>query len=321
MRVSRLCLLLALVSGLMPVAASAEACDSNVWFLGVISDSEQTNGAPRDDFAKDVDNFELFKSYLQQTHCLDESHTKILAFKNNYERNGVTYDRATEAAVKSQIASFGAAASATANPKFFFFLSSHGIVYPRVTCPNGGRRVGGSLSGLQAGGGQDGDLNDCELGDALNKAFPSSTEMVVMVDCSVCGGFSDSLTAASGTVPDLSLPTPSGIVGPNRIVITGCAVTTECFGGNQGAIMYGHMKRVLQAGISACDGFTVPGFPMIQGVDLPEQSGPTDGRCTVSELFFAAVDSAYDRRDALGIQQQFRIKYGFDSVEQDVPFA
>lgn len=311
---------LGVLAGLAPVTASADvgSCNPNTWFIAVVSDAEQTNGAPRSDFEVDVDNFELFRENLQETYCFDDSHVKILAFKNAYERNGVTYEKATETAVKNQIAAFGAAASLAPNPQLFFILSSHGIVYPRTTCPNGGRRVGGSLAALQSGGPNNGDLEDCELGHALNTSFPTDTEMVVMVDCSVCGGFSDSLTAASGTVPDLALPTPSGILGPNRIVITGCAVTTECFGGRDGAILYGHMRRIINAGIGACDGFTVPHFPLVQGIDLPEQTGARDGVCATSEPFFAAVDRAYDRGDLLGIQEQPRIKYGFATLAEDI---
>jgi hypothetical protein len=59
----------------------------------------------------------------------------------------------------------------------------------------------------------------------------------------------------------------------------------------------------------------------VQGFDIPVQDpllNEPDGRCTASEWFFGAVWSAYDTLDEIGIQQQFRIKYGFDSLDDDI---
>ena len=49
-----------------------------------------------------------------------------------------------------------------------------------------------------------------------------------------------------------------------------------------------------------------------------------DGRCTSSELFFAAVwqayilNARYAEEMVLSIQQQFRIKYGFSDLASDI---
>jgi hypothetical protein len=80
------------------------------------------------------------------------------------------------------------------------------------------------------------------------------------------------------------------------------------------------MRQVLEGEIP-CDGWTAPGFPTIQGFDVPvneEAFNAPDGRCTASEWFFGAVWSAYTSFDVIGIQQQFRIKYGFDSLADDI---
>lgn len=194
---------------------------------------------------------------------------------------------------------------------------------PGSECPID--RLAGSYSGLLGGGGENGNLHDCELGNELNANFDPSTRMFVFVDCSFCGGFSDSLTAVSGTIPDGSVPVSSGIPAQNRIVMTGCAITTECFGSSpssNGGVSYYHLRRVLSGADGlTCDGWTVPGFPTYQGVDAPVQDplfNEPDGRCTASEWFFGAVFSAYDTLDEIGIQQQFRIKYGFDSLADDI---
>ena len=239
------------------------------------------------------------------------------------------YPEASEANVKSELARLGALASQHSDSIFFYFLSSHGIMYGTdggagvlSECP--ADRVAGSLSGLKGGDGETGDFFDCELGDALNAHFAPTTRMFVFNDCSFCGGFSDSITAASGTVPDGSVPRSSGIPAPNRIVMTGCAITTECFGSSpasNGGVSYYHLANVMEGGVAACDGWTVPGFPTVYGLDIPVNDplfNEPDGRCTASEWFFAAVNDAYEELDEIGIQQQFRIKYGFDSLDDDI---
>ncbi|MGI8929036.1 MAG: hypothetical protein ACR2H0_06200 [Candidatus Limnocylindrales bacterium] len=301
----------------------------NVYFLGVVNDGNQPDN-PRLDFQADVANFEYFLQTLRGTYCIPDDQATILAFQNNFlvTTTNRTYPTASEANVKAEIARLGALANQYSDSIFFFFLSSHGIVYTGAgwtggpsECPI--ERLTGSLSGLVPGGGETGDFFDCELGAALSSSFAPTTRMFVDVDCSVCGGFSESLTAVSGTVPDNAASAPSGVVAPNRIVVTGCAMTTECFGSDaaeNGGVSYHHMRRVLE-GALACDGWTVPGFPDVEGFDVPVQGEPfrgLDGLCTASEWFFAAVWSAYSTQDVLGIQQQFRIKYGMASLDDDI---
>jgi hypothetical protein len=299
----------------------------NVYFMGVVNDGNEP-GEPREDFQADVRNFEYYLSTLKQTYCIPDSQISMLAFTDGWKDaagNPLSpYPEASEANVKAEIARLGAAANQHSDSLFFFFLSSHGIVYTTgiSECPVD--RLAGSLSGLKSGNGETGDFYDCELGTALNTSFAPSTRMFVFVDCSVCGGFSDSLTAASGTIPDNSVPTSAGVVGTNRIVMTGCAMTTECFGSTpaeNGGVSYYHLRNVMEAGVAACDGWTVPGFPTFYGLDVPVQGAPLnppDGRCTGSEWFFGAVFDAYAELDEIAIQQQFRIKYGFDSLADDI---
>ena len=292
----------------------------HVYFLGIAYDSEG-----REDFKSDARNFESYLSTLRNTYCIPESQATILNMENNFTDpvTGKTYAEGSEANLKAELARMGAEASQHADSQFFFFLSSHGLMWTGAlsggACP--ATRVAGSFSALKGGNGQDGDFYDCELGDALDSFSPETT-MFVAVDCSFCGGFSDSLTAVSGTIPDGSVPTSSGVPAPNRVVITGCAITTECFGSSasRGGVMYWHLKRVLD-GVIQCDGWTAPGFPTVQGFDVPVNGEPfrqLDGQCTASEWFFAAVWSAYTARDIIGIQQQFRIKYGLDSIDDDL---
>ncbi|HEV8359748.1 MAG TPA: hypothetical protein VGR28_04750 [Candidatus Thermoplasmatota archaeon] len=308
-------LLLAAAVPVPPAAAVACPTPSHVWFLGVVYDPDQ-----REDFKKDVDNIEFYLAMLRTTYCIPDSQAKVFAFENNFQRNGKTYADGSEANVKATIASFGAQASQFGDSLLFFFLSSHGFVYVgSFNCPS---RPLGSFAQLKAGAGQDGFLDDCELGQVLNANVAASTRIVALVDCSLCGGFSDSLTAVSGTVPDNALPQSSGIPRANRIVMTGCSMTTECFGGDCGGVSFCHLRRVIeQQGPEGCDGWTVPGFPTLQGADAPVRQGllnPRDNRCTMSEWFFAAVWDAYGFLDVTGIQQQFRMKYGFASLGQDV---
>jgi subtilisin family serine protease len=298
-----------------------------VFFLGVVNDGNQP-GEPREDFQSDVRNFEYYLSTLRQTYDIPDSQVSMLAFTNGWadaDGNPLSpYPEASEANVKTEIARLGALANQHPDATFFFFLSSHGIVYANAISECPVDRPAGSFSGLKGGGGESGDFYDCELGDALNTAFAPSTRMFVFVDCSVCGGFSDSLTAASGTIPDNSLPRSSGVPAPNRIVMTGCAMTTECFGSSpasNGGVSYHHLRNVMEGGVAACDGWTVVGFPTFQGVDAPVQGAPLnapDGKCTASEWFFGAVNSAYTELDEIAIQQQFRIKYGFASLADDI---
>lgn len=296
-----------------PPAAPAQECSgtSNVWFLGSVYDPEV-----REDFQRDVDNFELYKRTLQDTYCFPDEQAKIFAFFDDYTRNGVTYEPATKSNVLDQLALFGAAASAQPDAIFFQFHASHGLFYAAnaANCPG---RFGGSFAQLG-----EGSLFDCQLGAALNDHFADHVRMFVFVDCSFCGGFSDSLTAASGTVPDGQNTVSSGIPGPNRIVGTGCAITTECFGDpSAGGVSYKHLTRALTNSPTFCDGFTAPGFPLVQGINTPVPNSalnPADGRCTASEWFHAAVWSAYTSLDIIGIQQQYRLKYGFDSLEDDL---
>jgi hypothetical protein len=300
--------------------------------LGVVNDGNQP-GEPRLDFQADMHNFEFFLSTLRETYCIPDAQASILAFTDGWidpdtGQPASPYPEASEANVKARLAEFGAAASAHGDSIFFFFLSSHGIQYTAAGWTGGSsecpiERVAGSLSGLKSGNGETGDFFDCELGTALNSSFAATTRMFVAVDCSFCGGFSDSLTAASGTVPDDSVPASAGVVGANRIVMTGCAMTTECFGSDvaeDGGVSYHHMREVLE-GTVPCDGWTAPGFPDVQGFDVPVNGEPfkvLDGICTASEWFFAAVWSAYSSGDVIGIQQQFRIKYGLPSIDDDL---
>jgi hypothetical protein len=301
-----------------PAAAVSCPSPSHVWFLGVVYDPEQ-----REDFKKDVDNIEFYLATLRTTYCIPDSQAKVFAFESNFQRNGKVYADGSEANAKATLAQFGAQANQFADSIVFFFLSSHGFVYVgSFNCPS---RVLGSFAQLKGGAGQDGTLDDCELGQALNTNFAASTRMVVLVDCSLCGGFSDSLTAVSGTVPDNNLPQSSGVPRANRIVMTGCSMTTECFGGDCGGVSFCHLRRVLELqGLEGCDGWTAPGFPTLQGLDAPVRQGlldPRDQRCTMSEWFFAAVWDTYGSLDVTGVQQQFRIKYGFASLGQDVLVA
>lgn len=319
LRVATLTTLLTLsVLAVQPAPAAAVTCppsNGNVWFLGVVYDAEQ-----RDDFILDIDNFEFYLAKLRTIYCIPDTQAKILAMENNFVRNGKTYTEGSEANVKSQIAAMGAAANAHPDSIFFFFLSSHGT-FTTLGCPGVGSHTPGSLSALKGGGGQNGNLVDCELGIALNTAFQPHVRMVVAIDCSFCGGFSDSLTAVSGTVPDDQLPRSAGVVGPNRIVISGCAITTECFGSAFGGVSYRHLKRTIDLGMIYCDGFTAPGFPAVQGIDAPIKTtllNVPNGQCTASEWFFGAVQSTVSTFDAIGIQQQFRIKYGFTSLAEDI---
>jgi hypothetical protein len=302
------------------------ACTDHVYFLGVVNDGNAP-GEPREDFQADMANFEYYLSTLRQTYCIPETNASILAFTDGWadgQGNPLSpYPEASEANVNAEIARLGAAANLHDDSTFFFFLSSHGIVYATGISECATERVAGSFSGLKSGGGETGDFYDCELGDALNAHFKPTTRMYVFVDCSVCGGFSESLTAVSGTIPDNG-PVPAGVVAPNRIVMTGCAMTTECFGSSpasNGGVSYYHLRNVMEGGVAACDGWTVPGFPTVYGLDVPVQGAPfnpPDGRCTASEWFFGAVQDAYDELDEIGIQQQFRIKYGFSSLAQDI---
>ena len=314
-----------------PTPSDPGCTPNHVYFLGVVNDGNEP-GAPREDFQADMRNFEFFLSTLRDTYCIPDSQASILAFTDGWtDAQGnpqSPYDEASESNVKAELARLGAAASQHADSQLFFFLSTHGIVYTAAGWTGGESecpvdRVIGSLSGLKGGDGETGDFFDCELGAALNGNFASTTRMFVAVDCSVCGGFSDSLTAASGTVPDGGVPTSAGVVAANRIVVTGCAMTTECFGSDQaenGGVSYHHMREVLE-GTVPCDGWTAPGFPDVEGFDVPVNGEPfraLDGRCTASELFFGAVWSAYTSGDAYGIQQQFRIKYRMPSLADDL---
>ena len=304
-----------------PVGCTAD----HVYFLGIGYDP-----AGREDFKADVRNFEYYLSRLRETYCIPDSQATILAMDNNWTdpESGKTYAEGSEANLKAELRRLGAAASQHTDSLFFYFLSSHGIMYTSAgwtggpsECPV--ERADGSLSGLKAGDGETGEFFDCELGEELNQNFAPTTRMFIFNDCSFCGGFSDSLTAASGTIPDGSVPESSGIPAANRVVMTGCAITTECFGSSpaeNGGVSYHHLRQVLE-GTVECDGWTAPGFPGVYGFDVPVQDellNPKDGRCTASEWFFGAVWSAYSSQDVIGIQQQFRIKYGFDSLDDDL---
>ncbi len=292
-----------------PPPPPPEGCSGHTWFLGIVYDEER-----RSDFVDDVDHFRRFLDTLRATHCIPSNQARILDFADGSEAN-----------LKAELRRMASEANQHADSQFFFFLSSHGLVSSGLVSECDPERALGSFAALK-----DGSLQDCELGDELAR-FAPTTRMFVAVDCSFCGGFSDSLTAASGTVPDNGVrgtPTSSGVPAPNRVVVTGCAMTTECFGSRDGGNLYRHMNNVRQAGVAACDGWTAPGFPAVQGADVPVR-GATDGRCTTSEWFFAAVNRAYTDTGqvtnlghlqdyALSIQQQFRIKYGFNSLADDL---
>lgn len=307
-------ILLSIAVPVLPQGSAGGSCtDPPGYFVGVVHDANQD--PPRDDFQVDVDNFETFLETLRGAYCIPDDQATILAFRGDYTDDGRSYPAATEANVGDALRTFGSQAADQDDPHLFFFLSSHGIAYAERTCRQG-IRAPGSLAALHGG-----DLLDCELGHQLSSSFDADTRMFVAVDCSLCGGFSDSLTAASGTVPDNSHPTSSGVPAPNRVVVTGCAITTECFGSSDGGVSYDHLEDVVTAGQTACDGWTAPGFPTVQGIDLPvrhELVHPRDGTCTASEWFFAAVWDTYQELDLVGIQEQYRIKYGFDSLADDI---
>lgn len=316
---------LPLATGALPAqAAGSPGCATGAppaFFLGIVYDS-----AVRQDFVLDVGNFERFRSAIGAKHCIEDGASTILAFRNwTHPQTGRRYADGSEANLKAELARLGAAAQSTPGSTFFFFLSSHGMASPgygKGGCPS--PRPMGSYSALLSGAGENGTFHDCELGAALNTHF-AGVPAVVAVDCSFCGGFSDSITAASGTVSDGSLAYPSGILAPERIVITGCAITTECFGSDGGGNPYRLFDDVLSDGVAACDGWTGPSFPTVQGVNVAVR-GDADGTCSTSELFYAAVDrvnqlagSADD--SVIALQQQFRIKYGPASLAEDIPFS
>lgn len=314
-----------------PVGCGSAPAD-HVYFLGIAYDSEK-----REDFIADARNFEGYLEELRKTYCIPSSQASILAMDGpggngqfTDPTTGKTYAQGSEANVKAELRRMAEDSAQHEDSQFFFFLSSHGLMYNGASedllfgAPECAfARVAGSYSALKGGGDEDGLLYDCELGEELAN-FDASTRQFIAVDCSFCGGFSDSVTAVSGTIPDGSLPTSSGVPAPNRVVITGCAITTECFGSSpasRGGNLYHRMTDVLQGGIEACDGWTAPGFPEVQGFDVPvngEPFNPHDGRCTASEWFFAAVQLAYDALDPVDIQQQFRIKYGMGTLENDI---
>ena len=315
--------LLAVVLGLAPVteAHAADGCTTGApeaWFVGIVYDEEL-----RDDFKADVANFEIFRDHLGNQYCIPATQATILAFEDGAE-DGFDHPAGTEANLKAELARVRGAIQP--GETFFFFLSSHGNAWSGAAggaCPPD--RLVGSFAALGAGDDPAPDaglFDDCELGAEL-AGFPSGVEQFIAVDCSFCGGFSDSLTAVSGTIPDGSTPTSSGVPGPGRVVVTGCAVTTECFGSTDGG---GNFYESLQAAMptATCDGWTAPNFPELQGIDLP-QRGAIDGTCTSSEWFFAAVQHAYESvlsPDGLqSVQQQFRIKYGLDGLADDIPIG
>jgi hypothetical protein len=317
-----------LVAASTPLAASASSSctgKEDAWFLGIVYDA-----AERADFKQDFENFQYFLGELDDVYCIPAAQSEILAFDGAWSHAGNTYSGytpATEANVKSHLQDFGADASADDDATFFLFLSSHGLMYtqPLSTCPLA--RAYGSYAALGTGGSEDGLLHDCELGSLLGSEFDASIPKFVAVDCSFCGGFSDSLTAASGTVPDGAVRQSAGVVGNNRIVVTGCAITTECFGGGSlgGALLYDAMRQVLSGGPAACDGWTAPGFPLVQGVGAPMKNTlvrPQDGTCTASEWFFASVWTSWQTGSvqsmALSIQEQQRIKYRMPSLADDI---
>lgn len=312
-----------------PPAQAADGCTlgkPKAFFLAVSYDSEQ-----REDFVLDVGNYEALLTTLKTTYCIGSTASKILAMENSWTdpHSGKTYAEGSEANVKAEIARLGGAANATPGSTFFFFLSSHGMAYSGLImddCPVG--RVGSESALKSTRGGDNGYFSDCELGNALNthvKQVPS----FIAVDCSFCGGFSDSITHASGTVSDGSLTGASGILAPSRIVVTGCAITTECFGSSGGANPYRQFRWAVANGATNCDGWTAPGFPTVQGVNLPQRSLALDGKCGVSEVFWAAVNRTHSPfgghvdvgEYALAVQQQYRIKYGPATPAGDIPFV
>lgn len=311
---------------LVPLVPTAEAgcTDPPGYFIGIVYDSNQH--PPRDDFQRDLKNIERMRSTLQSSYCMPSDQVRVFAFRGDWELNGKSYPAATESNLVTAIQDFGAQASGQDDAHLFVMLSSHGLTFPARLCPDGNFRGPLSFSALHGS-----NLYDCELGYALNQNVASDVRTYVGVSCSFCGGFSDSLTAVSGTVPDNAVPSSSGIPAPNRVVITGCAITTECFGGSQGSVLYGWMDyvrdRVVQASVTYCDGFTGAGFPDVQGFSVPvppvagSPANTPDGRCTISELLFSAMWYAYRGADAIAIEQQFRIKYGFDTLQDDILVA
>lgn len=296
-----------------PAGARAGACDGPpAAFVAVAYDSAQ-----RSDFLMDLDHFRAFANTLKSAYCLPEHHVRIRGM-NGGARDGYVFDEGTEAGFKADLAWAAALAAEQPGTTTFVMLSSHGLFYAgdaAAGCDAGPRAVG-SRAILRAGGGEDGALYDCELGRVLNEGFPEAAPMFVAIDCSFCGGFSDSITAASGTARDDVLTGASGIPARDRVVITGCAITTECFGRDDGGVLYEHLARALAA--DGCDGYSAPGFPTVQGLNLPVRAGPYDGLCSSSEWFFGAVASAYEGLDPYEVQQQFRIKYGFPTRADDI---
>lgn len=311
--------LLALVAvpallGLGPAGAAPACSGPPAAFVSVVYDS-----AARYDFQNDVEHFQAFAWQLRDTYCLPPERTTFLAFDGNFSVGGNPHGPGSEAAVKAAIADVGRAVVAQPDMTVFFMLSSHGnVTTSRPESCHQGRASAGSFAALRGGDGEDGRLYDCELGRALHESIPGGTDTVVIVDCSFCGGFSDSLTAGSGSIPDDAATLPSGVPAPGRIVITGCAMTTECFGSQQGGVLYRYLREVSEGGPVMCDGLSAPGFPALQGANAPLPMNAPDGRCTMSEWFFGAVRSVIDHRDAVGVQEQFRIKYGLESLERDL---
>lgn len=301
-----LALLLASVPA-SPGSADAPACPDGppAFFLGAVHDSEAS--PPRQDFVEDLGHLETLVARLGEAYCLPADRTALLAFEGAHG-----HPAATEAAVRAAIEAFGSAATGLEGATFFLVVSGHGLARASPVCPQGARPLASFVRLVE------GDLVDCELGAWLGANLPVGVRVVAIVDCSLCGGFSDSLTPVSGTVPDMALAAPSGMVAPGRIVITGCALSTECWGGPDGSLLLSHLMTVLARGVPYADGMNAPGFPQVEGLDLPTRTGPNDGRMTVSEWFFASVWHATTVADGQAVSQQPRMKYGFGSLADDV---
>ncbi|HWH24543.1 MAG TPA: S8 family serine peptidase, partial [Candidatus Limnocylindria bacterium] len=165
-----------------PVACTPETADP-VYFLGIVYDS-----ALREDFRADVRNFEFFLDTLRGTYCIPDDQATILAMFNNYTDSvsGKTYEAGSEANLKKEMRRLAGLANERPDATFFFFLSSHGIMYTNAGWTGGSSecpidRAAGSLAGLRAGDGESGAFFDCELGEELGR-FTPDTRMFVAVD-------------------------------------------------------------------------------------------------------------------------------------------
>lgn len=291
----------------LPAAPATGACPgaAQASFVGLVHDDARATS-----FRADVGNLEEMRDLLLAPYaCAD---AEILAFDADDAARGTL--AATEENLLAALARHGAAAASTQGSVLFLVISTHGLPYVGdPPCAAAAPRVG-SVATL-AGGDR---LHDCELADILATTLPAHGRAVIVVDCSLCGGFADAATVLDGR-----RVAQSGVAGPGRIVITGCTMTTECLGQPDGSILFRHLLRALRAP-HAADGTTSLGFPEVEDPVLPVRSPllrPQNGELEASEWFHAAAASALARGDLLGVQQQFRMRHGAGPAEPDLRLA